>query len=106
MLSDRDSDDRGGGSVRFEATIHPGDDQPDLSDVPPLDLDRVPGPPGEVHVLLSIEDAARVVQLGFEVHLKRACRVKPFDAALVFDDDHMRLDLQDRTADVPRGGDR
>lgn len=90
--------------MRYAATLHRGKRQVALDDLPSLDLDRVPGPPGETHVMISIEDAARVAALGFEVRLVDAHPVKPLDGALVFDDETVSADLEERLRDVPKAG--
>lgn len=90
--------------TRFEATLHRGDRHRALRDLPSLDLDRLPSPPDEFRVLVTAEEAGRLVELGFEVHLFRACAVKPLDRSLVLDDDKATAMLEARLADQ-RGDD-
>ena len=89
--------------ARFEATLHRGERHRELRTLPPLDLDRLPSPPDEFRVLLTAEEAGRLVELGFEVRLLRACPIKPLDQALVMDDETARAMIEDRLAD--RGSD-
>lgn len=96
---------RGGGrETRYEATLHRGERHANLKEIPALGLDRVPGPPDEVRVLISIEDAARLVEMGFEVRLLRAHRTAPLDGALVADDDTVRAWLEERLQGIERKG--
>lgn len=90
--------------VRFEATVHRGPRQLELREIPRLDLDWMPSPPGEARVVISVEEAAELVERGFEVHLHQALPVRPLDPALVVDDEAARAELDDRFADVERAG--
>lgn len=92
--------------VRFEATLHRGERQGDLKELPSFDLDRLPAPPGEVRVLLTAEDAARLVQRGFEVHLVRAYPVRPLDRSLVLDDGEAFKLLEERVQNIQRQGEK
>lgn len=93
-----------GGRIRFEATLHRGERQAELKEISTLDLDRLPGPPEEVRVLLTIEEAARLVQRGFEVHLLKAHPVRPLDRALVATDDAVEEWLEERVQGIEREG--
>jgi hypothetical protein len=90
--------------VRYEATLHRGERHANLKEIPTLGLDRVPGPPGEARVLVGIEDAARLVEMGFEVRLLRAHRTGPLDGALRADDDAAQAWLEERVQDIERQG--
>jgi hypothetical protein len=94
-----------GPSVRFEATVHRGERLVSLDAVADLDLDRVPDPEGAVRVLISAEDAQRLVAQGFEVRLVNALEVKPLDAGLVLDDDTADAWFDEQTKGVERQGD-
>jgi hypothetical protein len=89
-------------TVRFEATVHPGEAQPALEAVADLDLDRVPDPEGRVRVLITSEEATRLVERGYEVHLLRALPVTPLDRELVMDDDSVTEWLEDRVRGIER----
>ncbi len=90
--------------IRFEATVHPGEEQPSLDQVADLDLDRVPDPEGRVRLIVTSEDAARLVELGYEVRLLWALPVRPLDRALVADDSGTRAWLEDRVRGIERQG--
>ncbi len=90
--------------VRFEAALHRGERQAELKEIATLDLDRLPGPPEEVRVLLTIDEAARLVQRGFEVHLLKAHPVQPLDGALVATDDAVEQWLEERVQGIERQG--
>lgn len=70
-------------AMRFEATVHPGRAARSLERVADLDLDRVPDPEGGVRLLLTADDAAKLVSRGYEVHLVEVLPAKPLDAELV-----------------------
>jgi hypothetical protein len=88
--------------IRFEATVHPGETNQELERVADLDLDRVPDPEGGVRVVVTAEDAARLVARGYEVLLVRALPVQPLDSALVMDDDSARTWLEEQTRGIER----
>ncbi len=88
--------------TRFEATIVPGAQQASLALVADLDLDRIPDPDGEVRVLISAEDAERLLEQGFEVRLLRAQPVRPLDPALIADDADVDAWLDRQTAGIER----
>jgi hypothetical protein len=86
--------------LRLEATLHGGERNVNLEGV--LDVDRIPGAEGEVRVLVTAEEAARLVERGLEVHLLRAHRVEPLDSALISDDDAAYDWLEKRVAGIDR----
>jgi hypothetical protein len=90
--------------VRFEATVHPRETEAALERVADLDLDRVPDPEGAVRVLVTAEDAARLVAQGYEVRLVKAHEVRPLDPAAVIDDAGAQAWLEEQTKDVERPG--
>jgi hypothetical protein len=91
--------------LRFEATVHPGEKDVPLERVADLDLDRVPDPDGGVRVVITAEDAARLLAEGFEVRLVRALPVQPLDSSLVLDDGSARAWLDEQTKGIERQGD-
>lgn len=90
--------------IRFEATVHPGERQENLEVVPGLDLDPIPDPAGQLRVLIDAADAARLVQLGFEVRLLRSQPINPLDGALVADDEAAMGWLEERVVAVDQAG--
>ena len=93
-----------GRNARYEVTLHRGERHVSLKELPALGLDRLPTPPGEVRLLVTLEEAARLVQLGFEVRLLRAHPTRPLDGALVMDDDTARAEFEERVRGVERKG--
>jgi hypothetical protein len=91
-----------GPTVRFEATVHPGEKRLPLERVADLDLDRVPDPEGGVRVVITAEDAEQLVARGYEVLLVRALPVQPLDPALVMDEDSAGAWLQAQTRGIER----
>ncbi len=84
------------GDVRYEATIHAKRKDVDEDALARLGLDRVPDPKGLMRVLLTAEDLARVIELGFEVRIQHAHPVRPLDRKLVARDDAVRRSLQEQ----------
>ena len=93
------------GPTRFEATILPGVQALSLARVADLDLDRIPDPEGEVRVLITAEDAERLLEQGFEVRLLRAHAVRPLDPELISDDADVQAWLDAQTAGIERAAD-
>jgi hypothetical protein len=89
-------------TFRIEATVHPGKKRVPLDAVADLDLDRVPDPEGGVRVLITADEAARLVEAGYEVHLLGALPVEPLDRALVADDERDRAWLEERVRGIER----
>ncbi|HMG47657.1 MAG TPA: hypothetical protein VK614_09385 [Allosphingosinicella sp.] len=71
-----------------------------------LDLDRLPDSKGAVRVLLSPEEASRLLKGGYEVRLSKVYPVRPLDQSLVMDDKAARAALEARTRGLSRQGDR
>ena len=95
LMSIQQQDPRGREAVRFEATVHPRPGavvaaaavEQRVSD---LDLDRVPDAAGDVRVLLTPDEVARLTAQGFEVRVQQALPVRPLDPGLVADDATVR----------------
>lgn len=87
-------------AVRFEATVRAASARPGTDAVvaaatveqrvSDLDLDRVPDTAGEVRVLLTPDELARLTAQGFEVRVQRTLPVRPLDPGLVADDEAVR----------------
>lgn len=73
-------------SVRFEATVHPGQREVALEGVADLDLDRVPDPEGGVRLLLTADDAVTLLDRGYEVRLLAVLPRRQLDTSLVADE--------------------
>lgn len=91
-----------GPTIRFEATVLPGERQLSLHRVADLDLDRIPDPKGDVRVLISAEDAEKLVAQGYEVVLLRVQPVQPLGPKLVSDDDSASAWLEEQTRGIER----
>lgn len=94
----------GKGVVRLEATVHSGDQRLAPERVADLGLDRVPDPQGGVRLLVTADEAVKLVEQGFEVHLLRALPAAPLDAALMADDTQVREWLEGRVQGIRRQG--
>lgn len=88
--------------LRFEATVHAGPRARTLARVADLDLDRIPDPSGDVRVLVSAEELARLLDDGYEVHVHGALRQAPLDPGLVLDDDAAVRWLEEMVEGIPR----
>jgi hypothetical protein len=94
-MSGQQQDPPGREAVRFEATVHarPGvvvaaaAAEQRVSD---LDLDRVPDAAGELRVLVTPDDVARLTAQGFEVRVQQTLPVRPLDPGLVAEDAAVR----------------
>jgi hypothetical protein len=91
LMSGQHQDPTGREAVRFEATVHPRTGEVLAAAaveqrVADLDLDRVPDAAGELRVLLTPEDVARLTAQGFEVRVQQTLPVRPLDPGLIADD--------------------
>jgi hypothetical protein len=97
--------DKGAGP-RFEAVVDSSDgkavDQRRLAE---LDIDRVPDPDGRVRAIIDCNDAALLVESGFEVRLVGVVPRRPLDPGLVADDDQVRAWLDERLEGIAREDD-
>lgn len=80
--------------VRFEATIHAGS-KASANRIDLLDLDRVPGPRGQVRALVTADECVQLLDQGFEVRLHHAHPVRPLDPALIETDESVRRRLEE-----------
>jgi hypothetical protein len=89
--------------MRFEAVLGKTDEKL-LKVVIGLNLDWLPATDGIVRVLLTADDAVKLLEHGIEVRLVRAYPVRPMDPKLVMDDEAAEAWLERATASVRRGG--
>jgi hypothetical protein len=89
-------------SLRFEATVHPGDADVPLQGVADLDLDRVPDPQRGVRVLVTTDDIVALLERGYEVRLHRLARLEPLSPGLRMSDDDATAWLEERVKDIAR----
>lgn len=91
-------------AIRFEATLGPASQARALAVSADLALDRLPDVKGKVRLLLSPDDARRLLEQGFEVHLLAAIPVAPIAEALVMSDRQSQDWLEARLKGIPREG--
>jgi hypothetical protein len=90
------------GALRFEATLGPAARAKALAAASMLDLDRLPDAQGQVRLLVSADDARRLLEQGFEVHLKAAVPVAPLAPSLVMSDAQAKTWLEQQLKGIPR----
>ena len=90
-----------GQQSRFAATIHPGPSMDDVRGLDAFDLDRFPSPPDHVRALVTADECARLLDLGFEVRLNRHYPVKPLDPSLIAPDEAVDRWFEERLASLP-----
>lgn len=88
-------------TIRFEAELAPAKEGA-RDPVGELGLDRVPGPNRTMRVLLTPEEAARLLDRGISVRLLRAHKVQPLDPKLITTDQAAEAELQQRTRGLTR----
>ena len=93
-------------SVRFEATLGPAPHRKAVLAAAELDLDRLPDANGKVKLLLTADDARRLLEQGYEVHLTAAIPVAPLDQKRVMTDDQAQRWLEQQVKGVPKKGGR
>ena len=71
-----------------------------------LDLDRLPDANGKVKLLLTADDARRLLEQGYEVHLTSAVPVAPLNQKLVMTDAHATRWLEQQVKGIPKKGGR
>jgi hypothetical protein len=105
MAAENASKDTGRPKARYEVILRAGASaRMDMRSVADLDLDRVPDPGGGVRLLVDMDEAARLVESGYEVTLVAAAPAGPLDPSLVMDDDAARAWLEERLRGVEQGG--
>jgi hypothetical protein len=89
---------------RFEATLGPAPRAKALKVASSLALDRLPDVDGKVRLLITPDDARRLLEQGFEVHLMSAVPVVPLDPSLILSDKAAQDWLDKQLEDVaPKG---
>lgn len=91
-----------GKTLRFEATVHPGDADVPLEGVADLDLDRVPDPQRGVRLLVTTDDIVALLERGYEVRLHRLARLEPLSPELRIPDDEATAWLEERVKGIAR----
>lgn len=93
-------------SVRFEATLGPTPYGKALLVAAQLDLDRLPDVDGKVKLLLTAEDAQRLLKQGYEVHLTAAIPVAALNPKLIMSDAEAQRRLEQRVKGIAQKGGR
>jgi len=96
----------GPSDVRFEATLGPTPYRKALSMAANMDLDRLPDAEGQVRVLLTPDDARRLLDMGVPVHLNKAHPVRPLPRERLMSDDQAQSWLEKRLKGLPKQGGR
>ena len=74
-----------------------------MKDVRGLDatpLDRMPDRYGRLRALVTADECARLLDLGYEVRLHRHYPIQPLDAGLIATDESVQQWLDERLAEV------
>ncbi len=87
---------------RFLATLGSAPRARALGAAAALDLDRLPDADGQVRLLLTADDARRLLEQGFEVHLSAALPVAALPRERVMSDAQARHWLEGRLKGLPR----
>ncbi len=88
--------------VRFEATLGSASRAKAVAAAATLDLDRLPDAKGQIRLLLSPDDARRLLEQGFEVHLMAAVPVAPLAKERVMSDTRAKAWLEEQVKGLPR----
>jgi len=91
-------------TVRFEASLGPAPRTKAIAAASVLGLDRLPDAQGKVRLLITADDARRLLDQGFEVHLKAAVPVAPLAKDRVMSDAQARNWLEEQVKGLPRQG--
>jgi hypothetical protein len=97
----RDNDRR---SYRFTAVVTKPARREAMRVVSELGLDRLPDRGGKIHLLITADDARRMLERGVQIELLSVNPVAPVNPSVVFTDEAARTDLERRLKGVPRAG--
>ncbi len=92
--------------MRFEATLGPTPYSQAMSMAADMDLDRLPDKDGQMRVLLTPDDARRLLAMGVPVHLDQAHPVRPLPPERVMTDEQASHWLDERLPGLPKQGGR
>jgi hypothetical protein len=93
-------------TVRFEATLGPTPHRKAVLAASELDLDRLPDAQGKVKLLLTADDARRLLEQGYEVHLTAAIPVAPLDQKRIMTDEQAKRWFEQQVKGIPKKGGR
>ena len=92
--------------IRFEATLGPTPYRKALAMAAEMDLDRLPDVAGRVRLLLTPDDARRLLAMGVPVHLDKAHPLRPLPREQVMSDEQAQSWLDNQLKGLPRQGGR
>jgi hypothetical protein len=107
MAAEDTPEDAGRVKVRYEVILRARagtGDRIDMRSVADMDLDRVPDPGEDVRLLVDMDEAARLVESGFEVTIVKAAPAGPLDPSLIMDDDAAAAWLDERLGGTEQEG--
>lgn len=93
-------------TVRFEATLGPTPRRRAVAAAAEFDLDRLPDADGKVKLLLTADDARRLLEQGYEVRLTAAIPVGPLDQKRIMTDEQAKRWLEQQVKGIPKKGSR
>ncbi len=91
-------------SFRFHATVIVDSRAKGIALVSELGLDRLPDRKGKIQVLITAEEARRLLDGGAQLQLHSAVAVAPLDKSLILTDEEAKQALEKRLKGVPRKG--
>jgi hypothetical protein len=89
---------------RFTAVVTKPARREAMRVVSELGLDRLPDRDRKLHLLITADDARRLLERGVQVELLSVNPVAPLDPSLILTDEAARADLERRLKGVPRAG--
>jgi len=90
--------------LRFHATVLVDSRPKGLALVSELGLDRLPDDKGMIQVLITPDEARRLLDRGVQLQLHSALPVAPLDERLILTDKQAKQALEKRLKGVPRQG--
>lgn len=96
----------GPSDIRFEATLGPTPYRKALAMASEMDLDRLPDVARQVRLLLTPDDARRLLTMGVPVHLDKAHPLRPLSREQVMSDKQAQSWLDKQLKGLPKQGGR
>jgi hypothetical protein len=90
--------------VRFHATVLVDSRPKGLALVSELALDRLPDAKGMIQVLITAEEARRLLDRGVQLQLHSALPVRPLDKRFIFTDEQAKQALEKGLKGMARQG--
>lgn len=96
--------DGGRRAYRFTAVVTQPARREAMKLVSELALDRLPDRKGKIHLLITADDARRLLERGARVELLSISPIAPLSPALILTDEAASADLERRLKGIPRRG--